>query len=228
VVLYRQHDFAAAIPLLTREVSEHEGNAAAWRTLGLAYAELGKYDDAAPAFRRACEIGTKMEDACYFAGRALYDLGRFEESLDTLKRSDPKNWMIRLGMGRAEEALGQPAAAERDLRAAAGLCANADPRPGVALGLFLVRQGRTAEAVAPLEETLRKYPESADAHTYLGRALLESGDVQGALSHLERAVAIAPASAQAHLLLAKAYTRSGRAEDAQKHLEAAAKYGQEK
>ena len=134
-----------------------------------------------------------------------------------------------VGNGTRGGGAGQTASAERDLRAAAGLCANARPASRESRWDFSwCGRGARREAVAPLEETLRKYPESADAHTYLGRALLESGDVAGAIPHLERAVALAPASAQAHLLLAKAYTRSGRAEDARKHSEAAAKYGQEK
>jgi Flp pilus assembly protein TadD len=75
---------------------------------------------------------------------------------------------------------------------------------------------------------LKRFPGSADAHTYLGRALLEGGRMAEAVAHLERAVALAPESAQAHLLLAKAYVRSGRGAEAEGHFEQAARYGAER
>jgi tetratricopeptide (TPR) repeat protein len=129
-------------------------------------------------------------------------------------------------MGQALEAIGNAERAEKEFRESIALCHGADAGPEVAFGLFLVRQGRAADAIVPLEDALRRFPASADAHTYLGRALLESGRLDAAIPHLERAVALAPSSAQAHLLLAKAYVRAGRAAEAQAHLEAAAKYGQ--
>ena len=135
---------------------------------------------------------------------------------------------VRLARAQSLEALGIAERADKEYRESVALCRGADPAPGMAYGLFLIRQGRMADAVTPLEEVLKRYPASAGAQTYLGRALLESGRLADAVPHLERAVALAPSSAQAHLLLAKAYVRSGRTGDAQGHFELAARYGAER
>ena len=199
-----------------------------WKALGVVYAARREYASAEPPLRRACELDAKAEDACYFHARALYALDRYDASLRSLDRDGRGIWKVRLARAQALEAMGNADRADKEFRESVALCRGIDAGPGVAYGLFLVRQGRAAEAIAPLEEVLKRFPGSADAHTYLGRALLESGRLTEAIPHLERAVALAPASAQAHLLLAKAYVRSGRAGDAEGHFELAAKFGEEK
>ena len=125
-------------------------------------------------------------------------------------------------MAQSMEASGRTAEAEKQFQESTALCRNADPQPGAGYGLFLIRQGRLAEAVAPLEEVLKRFPTSADAHIQLGRALAEQGKSDAAISHFERAVAASPDSGQAHLLLAKALVRAGRATEALSHFQAAA------
>ena len=138
-------------------------------------------------------------------------------------RRSPKSWKIRLGLAEALEALGKASAAEAAFTKAVDLVDGKDPDPGVAYGQFLVRQGRSRDAVPVLEKVLKRFPDSGLAHTQIGRALLEQGAVREAVPHLERAVALIPASAQAHVLLGKAYTRAGRSADAHAQYEAAAK-----
>ena len=71
---------------------------------------------------------------------------------------------------------------------------------------------------------LQRFPNSAEAHTHLGRALLDQGKIAEAIRHLERAIAIQPVSAQAQLLLGKAYVRAGRAAEAEPHFALAERY----
>ncbi len=226
VALFQKGEYAAAIPFLTRATQARPEDAQAWKALGVAYAAQSLYREAEPAFHRACDLNPKLEDACYYYGRALYALDRYAPSLEVLEAAanrQPNAWRIRLGIAQALEAVGRSDEAEKSFRKAVALCRDSDPGPGVALGLFLVRQGRFREATSPLEEVLKRFPNSADAHIHLGRALLEAENFAGAIPHLERAVALSPASAQAHLLLAKAYLRDGRAAEAQPHFEAAAR-----
>src|SRR4051812_4765045 len=228
VAHFQRGDVAAAIPLLARAADAHPRDPQMWKALGVAYAARRDYALAEPPLRRACELDPTTQDACYFHARALYALDRFEASLQSLDRDGRETWKVRLAKAQALDALGRADRAAQEFRESVTLCRGADPGPAVAYGLFLVRQGRAAEAVAPLEEVLKRYPGSADAHTYLGRALLEGGKIPEAIAHLERAIVLAPLSAQAHLLLAKAYVRSGRTGDAEGHFELAAKYGEEK
>lgn len=187
------------------------------------------YGLAEPAFAHACDLEPKLPDACYYQGRALYALDRFEASIRVLERAErfhPGSWKIRLGIAQAQEALGEAVDAEKTFRATLTLVRARDPQPGVALGLFLVRQGRSEEAIGHLVEVLKTFPSCAEAHLQLGRALLEQDKIAQALPHLEQAAKAQSASAQAHTLLAKAYMRLGRSSDAQPHFEAAAKLEQ--
>jgi tetratricopeptide (TPR) repeat protein len=228
VAHFQKGDLTAAIPFLTRAADAHPRDAQMWKALGVAYAARQDYASAEPALRLACELDAKLEDACYFQARALYAMDRYDASLKALERDGRGTWKVRLARAQALEALGMAERADKEFRESVALCRGADPAPGMGYGLFLIRQGRMADAVAPLEEVLKRYPASAGAQTYLGRALLDSGRLPDAVPHLERAVALAPSSAQAHLLLAKAYVRLGRAGEAQEHFEMAAKFGEEK
>jgi tetratricopeptide (TPR) repeat protein len=227
IELFQERQFAAAAVAFERAARAHPNDAQTWKALGVAYAEQEKYGDAEEPFRRACWIDPRLEDACYFYSRSLYVLDRYRQSLDVLKEAlshEPDSWKYYLGMARAQEALGDATEAEASFRRALVLSRRADPRPGVSLGLFLERCGRFDEAIPPLEEVLTRFPDSADAHIYLGRALLEQNKTAQAIPHLESGVALAPESPQAHLLLAKAYVRAGRGTEAQPHFEAAARY----
>ena len=193
------------------------------KALGVAHSILSQYELAEPAFAQACRLAPKLADACYFHGRALYALNRFEASIAALEKAGGSA-KVRLGIGQALEALGRFDQAERAMREAT---ANSnDPAASVALGLLLLRTARAAQAEAILTGTLRRFPQSAEANLGLGRALMERAAVDLAIPHLERAVSLTPESAQAHLLLAKAYMRVGRDKDAQPHFEAAARTAQ--
>lgn len=228
VALFQKGDPAGAVAYLTRAAEAHPRDAQTWKALGVAYAAQKKYADAERPFARACELDAKLPDSCYFWARALYALDRYDASLAALEHADARSWRVRLARAQALEALGRAVPAEKDYRDALAGCRNADPGPAVAFAQFLVRQGRAAEAVAPLLTAVQAFPGAAEVPLGLGRALLETGKVAESLPFLERAVALAPASAQAHLLLAKAYVRSGRAADAQPHFQLAAQYGEEK
>jgi Flp pilus assembly protein TadD len=229
VELFQKGQLDASVPFLIRAAKASPQDARAWKALGVVYAAQGIYDLAREPLQRACDLDPKLEDACYYYGRALYALNLFDPSLAVLTRAvagDSRSWKIHLGIAQALEALQRSREAEKEFKESLSLSQNTDPKPGVAYGLFLVRQGRFEEAVPPLEETLKRFPESAEAHIHLGRALMERNKLSEAIPHFERAVAIDPTSAQAHLLLAKAYSRAGRVAEAQPHFAAAARYGE--
>jgi protein O-GlcNAc transferase len=228
VARFEKGDLAGAVPFLTRAAAARPKDAQVWKALGVAYAAQKMYREAERPLARSCELDRTLEDACYFYARALYALDRYEPSIQVLRRVGGNSWKVQLGMAQALEALGRADDAERQFRLSRETSRGNDPGPGIGFGLFLMRQGRSAEAIPVLDEVLQRFPNSADAHTYLGRALLDNGRAEDAIPHLERAVALAAGSAQAHLLLAKAYVRQGRAEQAQAHFDAAAKLGAEK
>lgn len=222
VSLIEKGQFDAAILLLTRASAARANDARVHKALGVAHAARGDYELAEPSFAKACGLDAKLPDACYYHGRALYALNRFEPSITALRKAAP-GWRASLGIAQSLEALDRASDAEAEFRKALAMCRDADPQPAVALGVFLIRQGRQTEAFAPLEAVVKQHPKSAEAHTQFGRVLLDRGDHAAALDHLKQAVAIDPKSAQAHLLLANAYIHVGRPQDAQPHFEEAAR-----
>src|SRR6266566_6144906 len=77
-------------------------------------------------------------------------------------------------------------------------------------GAFLFRQGRTEEALRPLEQAARDVHSSGRANMEWGRVLLHVNKLNEAAACLEKAVALEPGNSNAHLLLGQAYLRLGR------------------
>jgi Flp pilus assembly protein TadD len=218
----------AAIESLRAAVKEQPQHAKAWKALGVVYAAQANYSEALWPFEQACILDARLEDACYFFGRALYALNRFEPSIAVLEKAlsvDRKPWRVHQGIAQAAEALGQTKQAYASFRAAMRLHSAAPPDqrsrrdddPRIHFGVFLFRQGRVAQALEPLEEVVRERPDSGKAHFELGRCLYQSGRLEEAAKALHRAVDL-HFGAPARLLLGKTLLRLGRVEEAGKHL----------
>jgi tetratricopeptide (TPR) repeat protein len=160
-------------------------------------------------------------DACLFYGRSLYLLDRFALAIDTLRGALKVSQTVeghRL-LALSLEALGRPAEAEPEFLAALQLGAKTTPDedPGIDYGVFLYRQGRTAQALEPLGAALERHSSSARAHLELGCVLLALDRLDEAARHLERALALHD-SPRAHQLLAKTYLRQAKPQAAEAHL----------
>jgi protein O-GlcNAc transferase len=214
---------AAAIAPLKQCVELKPDDAAAWKALGIAHAEVGDYESSEPAFRKACELAPSLPDACVYHGRALYLLNRFQPALDLLRRvakEQPENAQVHRLTAMSLEALGKNGEAEEEFRTALRLDRGSPPNsdPAIDYGVFLFRRGRAEEALTPLETAVKHHPDSARAHLELGCVLLALDRLSEAEPYLERSVALDPGSARAHLLLAKVYQRLGKTEAAAEQL----------
>jgi len=213
----------AALQSLERYTAAQPSDGVGWRMLGAVQAARGDYRSAGKALQSACELAPKDPEACYYLGRNRYVLNQYDAALDAYARAfqtGHKRWRIEQGQALALEALGRTGEAEASLRRAVSLNkgeARGHEDPRIELGAFLARQGRPQEALAPLEEVLKTFPESTRAHLELGRALLQVNRVEDAASHLQRAVELEPGNWPAHLLLGKAYFRLGRSEEGERH-----------
>ena len=223
-----RHD--EAVTALTEAARAAPRNAQTWKVLGVVHASRSDYERADQPFERACSLAPDLVDACYYYGRNLYAMNRFEPALAALRKALPKDgrpWRVHLGIAQALEALGRNAEAAKEFDAAvrgwtdsprdARGTADFDPRMHQAV--FLFRQGRAADALGPARAAVADFPSAGRPRFELGRVLYQLGDLQAAAVELEKAVAYGHGS-PAHLLLAKAYLRLGRAADAEKHLAA--------
>lgn len=84
-------------------------------------------------------------------------------------------------------------------------------------------KGDRAGAVQVLQQVLKAYPASADAHLMLGSLYAEDGKPTEALTLLRKGVKLAPQSADAHYALAEALKNFGEFTDARTELQQAVK-----
>jgi tetratricopeptide (TPR) repeat protein len=180
----------------------------------------GEPEKAAEAFGRACELEPRHREACYFHGRALQALDRFQDALAPLERALASNSDSRIHRALALNyiALTQAERAESHfLSAIRQYKGGEDPR--IDYGAFLTRQARAAEAIPVLEAAVKADNKSARAYTELGRAQLEAGKAEAAAKSLERALDLDAGAWAVRLLLGRAYQQLGRTADAERQLE---------
>ena len=85
------------------------------------------------------------------------------------------------------------------------------------LGVLNFEEGKSEEAVAHLQESIRIRPFYELAHDNLGAVLVEAGRMEEAISHFREALRIRPGFARAHDDLAVALLKSGKPEEASGH-----------
>lgn len=91
------------------------------------------------------------------------------------------------------------------------------------LGLILLRIGRAAEAVAPLDHAVKAMPRDPAPANLLGVACQQAGDLDAAFAAFRKALARNPDFADAHFNFGNALRAAGRDADAAGHYRAAAR-----
>ena len=220
---FAAQDRAAAIGAFRKSLQLRPDFAPAWKALGVVFASQGDFENAEDSFRNACERQASLADACLYHGRTLYLLNRFQPAVDTLRpvlqreKENGEAWRL---LALSLEALGEIPTAGDAFRQAVRFNRGASPNedPGIDYGVYLFRQGRAEEAVAPLDAAARRHPDSFRAQLELGCVQLALDRLEEAAAHLQRAVVMDPRGARAHLLLAKVYQRQGKDREAAEQL----------
>ncbi|MGH9657075.1 MAG: tetratricopeptide repeat protein, partial [Bryobacteraceae bacterium] len=162
----------------------------------------------------------------YYFARDLHALGRYEAAREPFEKalraaSKPILPKVHRAIALNFAALGAPAEAEPHFVEAVRLTgrgAGKEGDPRVDYGAFLFRQGRTEEALRPLEQAARDVPSSARANAEWGRVLLQLGRLDLAAACLEKAVALEPGNWSVRLLLGRAYLRLGRTNEGEREI----------
>jgi tetratricopeptide (TPR) repeat protein len=82
------------------------------------------------------------------------------------------------------------------------------------LGLELLAQNRTDEAIGEFQQSIQARPEDPAAYDFLGRALLARGKVDEAIGLMRRSLALNPRPSSTHRELAEAFMQKGEEEQA--------------
>jgi protein O-GlcNAc transferase len=170
---------------------------AAWDAL-----ERNDYRFAERAAREALARAPHDGEALYLLGSTYLFEGRYADALEPL--SEAAQHLQRRGvgyrLGHCHLALGDLARAEQVLRREA----QAYPESANAhntLGVVLIQQGRTSEALTAFRAALRADPAHAEASNNLGNALHALARDEEALPYLQRALNSQPQLADAHMNL---------------------------
>src|SRR3954470_23109180 len=103
---FRDQDWPNAERLFLEAINSQPNRAWPYKWLGMTYAAQEKFELSEPPFRRACEIDPKEPDVCYYWGRTLFSLSRFDAALRAYEKdSQPWRGKTLLGMALALEAL---------------------------------------------------------------------------------------------------------------------------
>ena len=180
---------AMAVEEFRKAVRQDGKNPYFQKGLGQAYMSVGKYDDAASAFRRALELNPYYVDVHNDLGTALMLLGkRAEGKAEFLAAfNDPTN--------------PTPELSSRNL------------------GNAYLEEKRYADAINWFRTSLGRNKAYADAYLGLADALLGLGRLDEAVGTLEGGVKECPQSVPMLVALGEAYYKVGRLSDARTRLE---------
>jgi Flp pilus assembly protein TadD len=216
-----------AMPFLERATRLSPSKPTAWKALGLVLLGANDYRGASVPLGKACALDPKDEDNCYLQGRSLFVLGLYDEAaqpFDKALRAAPQAKQAAVHRAAALNLveLGRTQEAEQHFRDAVRLYrvgpGAPQPDPRLDYGAFLIRQGRTQNALELLQQSVTASPGSPRAHAELGRALLELDRPAEAVTELKSAVDLDPNGWAVRMMLGRAYLMLGRAEDGQREL----------
>jgi tetratricopeptide (TPR) repeat protein len=141
---------------------------------------------------------------------------RAESLLREIEKAGLRDFDLAFDLALRAEKAGRPEEAMEKYRLATECFpTNPDKKgPRVALARLLRGGGRTAEAIALLEEHLRHSPEDLESRRAVIEAKRASDDRQGALAHLDQYVLVHPLDDEIHLMRAGILLDLGRHEDA--------------
>jgi tetratricopeptide (TPR) repeat protein len=184
--------------------------------LAIAYRRLGQLDKAAAqaaahgdsAVRFADPLISEMEAANVGNGhrimasfQALRE-GRAAAAVEGFRQAaavDPHDVSIWLGLGHAQEVLGDAAGAEQSFRRAVEVEPQ-NSRARLKLGTVLAQRGSRTEAIEQLRTAVRLRPDLKDAHFNLATALAQEGRLAEAAAECDALLRLAPEDRDARAL----------------------------
>jgi len=188
-----------------------------YRSLGLAYWDMERWEEMADAYNRAIALSPGLYSDHTALAQAYRGLGQPDQAVAAYEQAlallpcDANTHALLAGlyreMGRADEALAEYR-----------LAAQYDPDDFTAwgsIGAILAERGQAGEAMAAYDKAvdaaerhLAHNPHDADAASMLGLTYLLLGQTEKAVSTLEQAVALRP-NADNHYALGNAYYDTG-------------------
>jgi tetratricopeptide (TPR) repeat protein len=188
-------------------------------TIGFAWFEQGKIDEAIAHYQKALNIDPDYAEAHDNLGSALLAVGKTNQAIEQyheVLRLQPDSAKTHNNLGLALAAVGRTGEGIEHLQQALRLKSD-DAAVHYNLGNVLAAAGRSNEAIGHFQEALRLKPDYPMAQNNLGIALVGVGRTEEALEHWGQAVRLKPDYAEAHNNLGNALAKVGRTEEAIEH-----------
>jgi tetratricopeptide (TPR) repeat protein len=225
LALFNAGKYQDSFDLASRYLQQNPGSEPAHKIVGMNEYMLGRPQEALRHVKRATELAPNDADAFYYLGRLHFSTDNVTAALSDFQRAlelDPSSVRTENQLGQTYEALGRWPDAERAYLKAIEIersQAKKSEWPYFNLGVMYLNTMRAEEAVAYLQEALRRNPSWAQGKVKLAAALASCEKIQQALTLLEGAVESEPGNAEAHYRLALLLTKTGKAEEAKKHFD---------
>lgn len=217
---FQQSTVEASLAEFTEGAKYHTPSAFDLKIVALDYVLLNDYVDADKWLTRSLQWEPKDADAWYYLGRAKYNENRFADAVQCFQQAlklDPKSVKAQDNLGLSYQGLGQTDAAIAAYQTAIAWQSDSaikNAGPLLDLGILLMEQNRTQEAVPYLTQAVTIAPKEPRHHEELGKAYMRLEEWQKAQAELETAVALSPQNSRLHYLLGRVYSKEGFAEKA--------------
>ena len=215
-----------AVEELKNILALEPGSAEAHMLLGLAYALQKKSElmgEAVAELRQALALNPALGVARLSLARVYLDMARparAREELTLLLEQAPDQPPVLSLLGEAERQLGNHVRAiELNRQALQADASFAQAR--YYLGLALLDNGRTADAIAELQAVVKSGANPAESNLALGTAYLAAGRTTDAIAALRESARLDPSRPETHIHLARAYRARGLLADAARELKLA-------
>jgi tetratricopeptide (TPR) repeat protein len=210
-VLNRENRPAESLAAYTQAAAITPPTSDDLKIVGLDYVLLNDNADAIKWLEKAVAFDSKNKDAWYYLGRAYYTRSRLNEArkaFQTLLEVDPLNARAENNLGLIYETEGNVNGAIEAYRKAITWqeqIPQVNEQPYVNLGNLLTQQGRSQEAIGPLEKAVALAPNNPYCHLTLGVFYRKMGATEKARRELVRATDLDPNNAVAHYQLGRIY-----------------------
>lgn len=206
----RAGDLAGAVPEYRQFLQVHPEATAIHSNLGVALADLGRFDEAISEYKVALQQSPSLVAARLNLALCYYKMGRFQSAsaeLERVHREKPENRQAVLLLADCYMRMGREQDVVRVLEPEETKYPE-DLAIAYLLGTAYIRQKRVAEGQVLVDRILRN-GDSAEAHLMLGTAKMEVSDFAGARDEFAKAVALNPNLPEVHGLYATALMYTG-------------------
>jgi len=212
---------AEAIPHLERALVALPGNAAVQHLLAQAYCDLNRLTEAERLLQAVVAANPKDSQAWRMLAMLFYNNSFYDRALHALDQFDALqsgDADVQVYRASALAALGKKTQAEAlYVRLLGDGSGSGNPSPELLLGYaqLLHESGRTALALARIDQAIKILPRNSKLYFWRARILWDGGDAEKAFEAAQTAIRLAPERSQPRSLLLKIAKSLGREEEAE-------------